>query len=218
MKKCFRLAAIVVGTCLSLALGGCAGDGLTSSGVMAGNSSDPMQKVTITKSDYDPQSGANPITYAQYQAVGKVAARLQIQIDWQTSGNGEACLSEGMPYAAAGAIGGATTGLFYPGGGLLAGPAAGVSGVTYGLGGCVNGIVTHSYNGSYEAGDSIEKAIRDLERDRREFLTADGRSLFHDIHVSASFVRSLNTTDSPAPELAKHMPDFHGPAPGTPVQ
>lgn len=193
-------------------LAGCGG--LGSAGVMNGNSDDPMVKIKITKSDYDPRTGKNPILYAQYLAVQDLAERLQIQVDWQSSSNGEACASEGIPYAGAGAIGGASQGLFYPG--AMAGAAAGVSGLTYGLGGCVNGVVTHSYDGDSSIGDSLEKAMRDEENDGKEYMVG-GVSLFHNVHASASYVNSMNHKNAPASELAKHMPDFKGEPIGSPA-
>ncbi|MBI3572409.1 hypothetical protein HY091_02675 [Candidatus Kaiserbacteria bacterium] len=208
MKGLYLLGLAVV---VALALSGCQTP-MLSAGVFNGNSDDPMVKIKITKSDWDPRTGENPLLYTQYLAVQDVADRLQIQIDWQTSSNREACASEGIPYAGAGAVGGGSQTVFYPG--VAAGPAAGVTGVTYGLGGCVNGMVTHSYDGDASVGDSLERAIRDIEEDGKEYKDANGNSLFHNVHVTASYVRSRNNRNSPAPGLAEHMPDWHGPAVG----
>jgi hypothetical protein len=216
--------ALVGAICLAAAsLGGC-GSTLGTAGVFAGNSDDPMVTLKITKSDYNPKTGANPITFQQYQAVQEVAERMKIEVSWQTSGNFEACASEGLPYGAAGAAGGATQGLFYHG--ALAGAAAGVTGATELFAGCVNGLVTHAYDGSYAIGDTVEKAMRDLENDGKEFMVVVGRtdgglpikqSLFHDLHATGSFVRTGNHRGSPASGLAAHMPDFHGDPVGSPA-
>jgi hypothetical protein len=185
-------------------------------GVFNGLGDDPMAMIKVVKSDYDPRTGENPILYSQYLAVQDLAAALKIQIDWQTSSTAEAMVSEFLPYGMAGAGGGAFTGLLYPGAGMLAGPAAGVTGLVYGFGGAVNGAVTHSYNGVYATGDTLEKAMRDLEREGKKYRDANGRSLFHNLHVVASFTRSRNGINSPAPGLGERMPRWSGPRVGYP--
>ncbi len=239
MKYMFaKIAGAIV---LAVALSGCGAvsalsggfidSGRAPSGVFNGSSNQQMSKVKLFKSDYDPRTGKNPILYKQYQAVADLAERLGIQIKWQTSSKGQACLTNGAPYLIAGTAGGATEGAFAPSA-LV--PAAVVNGTTYTLGGCVNGLVVHSYGGDSASGDSIEKAMRDIENDGTEYMVVvgtktvkdkDGKehqediteSLFHNLHVTASYDDSGNRDDAPAPEFAKHMPDFHGAAVGVPT-
>lgn len=191
-------------TLAAVALSGCMPD----VGVFNGLGDDPMPMIKLTKSDWDPRTGENPITYSQYLAVQDLAAALKIQIDWQTSSTSEAMVSEFLPYGMAGAAGGAFTGMLYPYAAALAGPAAGVTGLVYGFGGAVNGAVTHSYSGVYAVGDTLEKAMRDHEREGKKYRDADGRSLFRNLHVVASFTRSRNAINSPAPGLNARMPRY----------
>lgn len=186
----------------AVALGGC----MPGVGVFNGLGDDPMPMIKLTKSDWDPRTGENPITYSQYLAVQDLAAAMKIQIDWQTSSTAEAMVSEFLPYGMAGAAGGAFTGLLYPYAAALAGPAAGVTGLVYGFGGAVNGAVTHSYSGVYAVGDTLERAMRDYERDGKKYRDTDGKSLFRNLHVVASFTRSRNGINSPAPGLNARMP------------
>ena len=193
---------------LAILASGCS----TMPGVFNGLGEDPMPMIKIVKSDFDPRTGENPITAAQYAAVQDLAEALKMQIDWQTSTTAEAMISNGVPFGMAGAGGGASTGLLYPGAAALAGPAAGVTGLVYGFGGAVNGAITHSYSNVYAIGDMLEKAMRDWERKRgKKYRAKDSSSLFKNLHAVGSFTRSRNSKDSPAPGLAKKMPDWHGP-------
>lgn len=196
----------------AVALGGC----MPGVGVFNGLGDDPMAMIKVVKSDFDPRTGENPILYSQYLAVQDLAAALKIQIDWQTSSTAEAMVSEFLPYGMAGAAGGAFTGLLYPFAGALTGPAAGVTGLVYGFGGAVNGAVTQSYNSVYATGDTLEKAMRDMERDRKKYLAEDGKSLFHNLHVVASFTRSRNSINSPAPGMFRSAPQWNMPRGGYP--
>lgn len=176
-------------------------------GVWNGLGSDPMAKIILTKSDWDPRTGENPIAYTSFLGVQDLASSHQMQIDWQTSTTAEACLSLLPFYGAAGAGGGATTGALYPNAAAFAGPAAGVTAAVYALGGCVNGAVTHSYANVYAMGDALEKAMRDHERDpRSKYRDANGKSLFTNLHATAAFTRSRNNLNSPAPGLNARMP------------
>lgn len=185
-------------------------------GVFNGLGDDPMPMIKIVKSDWDPRTGENPIAYSQYLAVQDLATAQKIQIDWQTSSTFEAGASEFLPYGMAGAAGGAFTGLLYPFAGALTGPAAGVTGLVYGFGGFVNGAVTHSYSNVYAVGDTLEKAMRDHERDGKKYLDQNGKSLFRNLHAVASFTRSRNAFNSPAPGLNARMPrpQWSGPPAG----
>lgn len=175
-------------------------------GVFNGLGDDPMPMIKLAKSDWDPRTGENPILYNQFMAAQDLVASLKIQIDWQTSSTAEACASSFLPYGIAGAAGGAATGALYPNAGMLAAPAAGVTGLVYGFGGCVNGAVTHSYSNVYAVGDMLEKAMRDHERDpKSKYRDANGVSLFRNLHAVASFTRSRNATNSPAPGLQNAM-------------
>jgi hypothetical protein len=197
-----RMVLCCIALLMTAGLTGC----ISGAGVFNGLGNDPMAMIKITKSDYDPRTGENPIAYSQYLAVQDLAKALQIQIDWQTSSTAEAMASEFLPYGMAGAAGGAFTGLLYPFAGALTGPAAGVTGLVYGFGGAVNGAVTHSYSAVYVMGDSLEKAMRDMERDGKKYRDADGVSLFKNLHATASFTRSRNWSNSPAPGLNARMP------------
>lgn len=214
MKKWSLCCAVLL---MAAALGGC----MPGVGVFNGLGDDPMPMIKVVKSDWDPRTGENPIAYSQYLAVQDLAAALKIQIDWQTSSTAEAMASEFLPYGMAGAAGGAFTGLLYPYAAALAGPAAGVTGLVYGFGGAVNGAVTHSYSGVYAVGDMLEKAMRDYERDGKKYRDADGKSLFRNLHAVASFTRSRNSMNSPAPGLMRSMqqrPQWSGPPAGYPRQ
>lgn len=199
MKKRSLYCAILLA---AVGLAGC----MPGVGVFNGLGDDPMAMIKITKSDYDPRTGENPILYSQYLALQDLAAALKMQVDWQTSSTAEAMVSEFLPYGMAGAAGGAFTGLLYSGAGALTGPAAGVTGLVYGFGGAVNGAVTHSYSAVYVMGDALEKAMRDLERDGKKYRDNNGKSLFHNMHATASFTRSRNWNNSPAPGLNARMP------------
>ena len=62
--------------------------------------------------------------------------------------------------------------------------------------------------GDASVGDSLERALRDIERDANEFVVPGTHlSLFHNVHVVASYTRSLNSRNQPAPQMAAHMPD-----------
>lgn len=204
MKIAIRAATLAVLAGTMTLITGCFG-------VFNGLGSNVMGMIKVTKSDFDPRSGMNPITYRQFLAVQDLAECMKIQIDWQASTTAEAFVSEMVPYGMAGAGGGSLTGLLYPGASALAGPAAGVAGVTYALGGGTNAAITKSYDEVYAVGDTIEKAMRDHERMRTpKYLDENGHSLFRNIHVTASFVRSRNGMGSPAPGLRDRMPDWHG--------
>lgn len=187
----------------SAMLAGCVmGGGSTPPGVFNGLGTDHMAMIVLARSDYNPKTGQNAPTWAQYQAVQEAASAVGIQVDWQLSSGFEAAGSEAMPYLGAGAVGGASQGIAYAG--ADAGAAATVSGITYMMGGAVNGLVTASYANVSAVAKLLEDTIRDREN--------DGQSIFHNVHVAAAYIRSRNNTDSPAPELARHMPDFSGPA------
>lgn len=171
-------------------------------GPFNGNGSDVMCMIIIYRTDH------KPLTKEQYTAVTKIAKEMGVQINWQLTGPFEAAASSGGAYALAGLGGGASQGMFYPG--AMTGAAAGYSAVTYGLGGVVNGLVTASYAKTYAVAQATEMAMRDAETDMD-----DGAKILHRVHVVGAFVRSRNTSNSPAPELAKRMPDWHGPTAGT---
>lgn len=200
MYKLIRAVAIIA---VLSTLGACASmDGhATPPGVFNGLGSEVMPQIVLARSDFNRKTGANAPTWAQYLAVQEAGEDIGIQVDWQLSSGFEAATSEAVPYLGAGAIGGATQGIAYAG--ADAGAGALVSGVTYMLGGAVNGLVTASYANVSAKAKLLEDAIRDKE--------ADGMKIFHNLHVAAAYIRSRNNTNSPAPELAKHMPDFSGP-------
>ncbi len=195
MKRIVRLIAILASVAV---LGGCA----SAPGPFVGLGNDVMSMLIIYRTD------SQPLTKAQYDKVGVVAKRMGIQIGWQLSSPFEAAATSGGAYAAAGALGGATQGHFYPG--AMVGAAAGYTAAVYGLGGVVNGLVTASYANVHAVALATEMALRDDER--------DGVNEFRRIHVVGAFVRSRNNTGNPAPELAKQMPDWRGPTAGTPVR
>lgn len=191
---CATLLAVAVG------LTGCG------AGVFNGLSEDPMTMFKITKSDYDPRTGENPILYSQYLAIQDLAGAMKMQVDWQTSSAFEAGASEFVPYGLAGAGGGSSTGILYPMARALTAPAAGVTGLVYGFGGSVNGVVSASYANVYALAGALEHAMRDHEKDRKKYMDASGKSLFHNMHATASFTRSRNAMSSPAPGLNARMP------------
>lgn len=188
-------------TSLLLAITGLTGCA-TAPGPFNGLGSDPMRMLVIYRTD------DQPLTREQYAAIGKVAQKMNIQIGWQLSSGMEAALSSGVAYAAAGAAGGATQGIFYEG--AMVGAAAGYTGAVYGLGGTINGLVTASYANVYAVGAATEQAIRDMEN--------DGERSLHRIHVVAAFVRSHNSTQDPASGLAARMPKWNGIPAGTPIR
>lgn len=197
----------------TVALGGCLG-------VWNGLGDDPMPMVILTKTLT--ASDRNQISYTQFLAVQEVAMEKKAQIGGQMSSVVEACFSGFWPYGIAGAAGGASGGTLYPNASMLTGPMAGVSGLTYGFGGCVNGAVTHSYAHIHALGAALEQALRDHERDPdSQYRDANRRSLFHNIHATAAFTRSRNSMNSPAPGLMRSMqqrPQWGGPPAGYPRQ
>jgi hypothetical protein len=84
-----------------------------------------------------------PLTKVQYYKVVVVAKQMGLTIGFQLSSAFEAGASSGVAYGVAGALGGASQGQFYNG--VNSGAAAGYTGVVYGLGCVVNGMVTASY-------------------------------------------------------------------------
>lgn len=213
MKKRSLCCAVLLAT---VGLTGC-----ISAGVFNGISDDPMTMFKVVKTDFDPRTWENPITYSHFLAMQDLAYAMKIQVDWQTSTAFEAGASEFVPYGMAGAAGGASTGLLYPFAGALTAPAAGVGGLTYGFGGFVNGVVTASYSNVFALTQALELAMRDAERDGKKYLDANGKSLFRNLHAVASFTRSRNGTNSPAPGLMRSMqqrPQWSGPPAGYPRQ
>ncbi len=136
-----------------------------------------------------------PITKAQYRAVVGIAKEMHFTLDYQLSSPYEAGASGFAAYGTAGYLGGLTQSHFYPG--AIAHAAAGWTGTVYGLGGLVNGLVTYSYSEVFDLGTMVETTMRDREK--------DGEKIFHDLHVVAAFVRTRNTSTSPA-----QMPNWHG--------
>lgn len=185
---------------------GCA----TGPGIFNGLGDDPMSMLIITRTD-----GQVP-TYEQYLAVQTLAEEMHIQIEWQISSPVESGGTGGGAYGVAGAVGGRTYAGVYEG--MLIGPAVTAQAVAYGAGGVITGLVTHSYSVDYNVGDATEKALRDNEADKKRFLDGDGKSILHNLHAHASFVRSRNNRNSPAPGLAEQMPAFSGAAAGTTVR
>lgn len=168
----------------AVGISGCAG-------VWNGLGNDPMTMVVLTKTLMPGDEG--PINYSQFLAVQEIAMEKKGQIDGQMSSVAEACFSGFWPYGIAGAAGGASGGTLYSNATALTGPMAGVSGLTYGFGGCVNGAVTYSYAQVYALGASLEMALRDHEKDPRSpYRDQSGGHLFRNVHATASFVRSLN--------------------------
>jgi hypothetical protein len=208
------------GLCLAVLL---AAVGLTGcAGVFNGLSEDPMSMIKMTKSTWDPRTGEDPITYPQIIGVQDLAQTMKIQLDWQTTTALEAGASEFLPYGVAGSAGGASTGILYQSARALTAPAAGVTGLVYGFGGFVNGVITASYANVHALSTALEKAMRDHEREGKKYLDQNGKSLFHNLHVEASFTRSRNAMNSPAPGLMRGMmrqqPRWSGPAAGYPRQ
>jgi hypothetical protein len=196
LRNVLRTAALTLALASGALLSGCASGG----GIFNGLSSDVMSMIIIYRSDH------KPLTYAQYQAVQGVAKEMGITLTGQLTSPFKAMATGGLAYAAAGAAGGSTQALFYPG--ALAGAAAGYSAAVYGMGGVVTGATTYSYGKDYDVADMTEKTMRDRED--------DGENVFHHIHVSAAFVESTNREDLPAESLRSQMPDFHGEPVGAP--
>lgn len=214
MRKRVLLCVAMVAV---IGLTGCAG-------IWNGLGNDPMTMIVLTKTLMPGDEGT--ISYTQFLAVWEVAREKKGQIDGQMSSVAEACFSGFWPYGIAGAAGGSSGGILYPNAGVLTGPMAGVSGLTYGFGGCVNGAVTYSYAQVYALGASVEQALRDHEKDSRSPYRdpVTGRHFFHNVHVVASFVRSLNgfMASNPPPRTTlsgmQQRPQWGGPPAGRPVQ
>ncbi len=191
------LALIVSIAILAMLAAGCT----TAPGIFNGLADDRMTQLVIYRTD------DTAPTKEQYVAIQKIAKKMGARIDGQLSSTAEAILSSAVPYAAAGAGGGATQGLYFPG---LTVPGTVITATVYGLGGGVNGAVTASYANVYALGKAVEDTLRDEER--------DGKKLFRRLHVVAAFIRSRNNQDDPAPKLAQQM-NWHGPvSSGSPAQ
>lgn len=188
MKKILFLLAILA----SVVLSGCA----VAPGIFNGLSDDGMAMLVIYRTDN------KALSKEQYDKVVVVAKQMGITIGWQLSSAFEAGATGGAAFGAAGALGGSTQSYFYSG--ASAGAAAGYTGVVYGLGGIVNGMVTASYANIHALEAAVEMALRDAEK-------YDGAKNFQRIHVVGAYVRSRNKSGEPAPNL---VPDYHGPIAG----
>lgn len=194
MRTVLRWIAILA----MLTLGACA----TAPGPFNGLGSDEMSMLIIYRTD------DQPLTKEQYDGVTRIAQKMGIRIGWQLSSAVESAATSFAAYGVGGYLGGSTQSHFYAG--ALRSAAAGYTGVVYGLGGVINGMMNASYANIYAVSQTTEIALRDEER--------AGASEFFRVHVVAAFIRSKNTADSPATGLAKQMPDWKGPKSGTPVQ
>ena len=110
------------------------------------------------------------LTSEQYSAVVEVAKKMGARVGLQLSSAAEAGLTAG----------------FY---GALFG-SFDASGNSYGGVGIFGGVATYSWAKVYAVSEATEQALRDEQ--------ADGKDVFRRIHVSPSFVRSLNTEQAPA--------------------
>ena len=176
---------------MALLLSGCAG-------IFNGLGSDEMAMLIVYRTDNQ------PLTRAQYDKVVIIARRMGIVLKWQLSSPFEAGMMSGLAYAAAGAGGGSTQGHYYPG--ADSGAAAGYTGVVYGLGGVMNGLVTASYANIH----AIEKMVEDAIQDGIRYDSQDDMKR---VHVVGAYIRSKNTSSEPARNVVRDY--YTGPAAGT---
>lgn len=195
-----RLAFVAIAAATLLA-------GCVSPGGLNGMSKDPMRRITYTCSD-------GQCSPDQIVLVAIAANITNEQLIPQFSGKLESAATGCAVYGTAYAVAGATQPVFYTG--ALAGAAAGLGAVTGCLGGAGNGLYTYSYAIDASTGSATESALRDWEHGKKipaplKKLYPNIQSLAEGLHVQASYIRTNNSTP-------KNLPNFHGPADGSPVQ
>ncbi len=177
---------------VSILVSGCA----TSPGALGGNSADPMATVIFF-------SSSGKMSAQQYQMGQAAATVCNTQIDPQLSGNVEAMMTSGVTYGVAYAASGGLRSLIYTG--LDGGASAIDGGVSGFLGGAVNGLHSRAFARAGAMGNCTEIVLRDWE-DGKALPPGlvgkpDLQRLLEGFHATASYVRSRNRTDRPAPGL-----------------
>lgn len=176
----------------SILVSGCA----TSPGALGGNSADPMATVIFF-------SSSGKMSHQQY-LMGQAATEVcNVQVDPQLSGNVEAMITSGVTYGVAYGVSGAARSLIYTG---VDGGASAIDGTVSGfLGGAVNGLHSRAFARAGAMGNCTEIVLRDWENGKALppglIGKPDLQRLLEGFHATASYVRSRNRTDRPAPGL-----------------
>ena len=168
--KNLTLAAILV----ALFLGGCT----TLPGPFNGNGKDPMNVLSVYRGD------GQKHTDEQYALIVKVAQEASIVVGSQLSSSAEAAAASGIAFGTAGL------------GGFFDGNISAAVGVfAASLAGTVTGLQTASYAIVWQIAEITEARLRWLEVNGDEKI----RALVKDLHVSAGYIRTRNTSEGPAP-------------------
>lgn len=197
------------GAASALAIAGTLAGCATTPGPLNGMSSDVMAMIILSDS-------RGPISSEGYIIAALAANGCGEFVKVQISGPFEAALTEAAVYGITYAAGNAVQGPVYGTDPVSSATVGGAIGVA---GGIANGLNSYSFARSNVMGNCTEVTLRDWARgDAPQALKDRFPNMAESIktlHAYASYVRTRNRTDRPAPRL---VGDWSGPRAGEPVR